>query len=106
MLTPMPAPAVLKKPATYDDLLQVPDHLVAEILGGELYATPRPSLRHARTASVLGVEIGGRSTPVGVGLEGGGLSTNPNCICATISSFPTWPAGAAIAFQRFLTPLR
>jgi Uma2 family endonuclease len=59
MLTPMPAPAVLKKPATYNDLLQVPDHLVAEILGGELYATPRPSLRHARTASVLGVEIGG-----------------------------------------------
>jgi Uma2 family endonuclease len=55
----MAATGLLKKPATYKDLLTVPDHLVAEILDGELYASPRPALRHAHAASVLGVEIGG-----------------------------------------------
>jgi Uma2 family endonuclease len=55
----MPAPGVVKTPATYDDLERVPAHLVAEILDGELYATPRPALRHAHAASVLGSDIGG-----------------------------------------------
>lgn len=55
----MAATGLLKKPATYEDLLSVPDHLVAEILDGELYGSPRPSLRHAQTASVLSMEIGG-----------------------------------------------
>jgi len=53
----MAAPAALKSPATYEDLVRVPDHLVAEILDGDLYATPRPRPRHAHTASVLGTEI-------------------------------------------------
>jgi Uma2 family endonuclease len=48
-----------KRAATYDDLLKVPDHLVAEILEGELYATPRPAVPHAVAASVLGSELGG-----------------------------------------------
>jgi Uma2 family endonuclease len=56
----MPATGPVKKAASYEDLLQVPDHLVAEILDGELYATPRPALRHANVTSVLGAEIGGR----------------------------------------------
>jgi Uma2 family endonuclease len=43
--------------ASYEDLLQVPDHLVAEILAGDLYATPRPALRHAYAASQLGAEL-------------------------------------------------
>jgi Uma2 family endonuclease len=55
----MAATGLLKKPATYEDLLKVPDHLVAEILDGELYASPRPALRHANAASVLGGEISG-----------------------------------------------
>jgi Uma2 family endonuclease len=37
----------------------VPELFVAEILGGELYATPRPALPHAHAASVLVVELGG-----------------------------------------------
>ena len=48
-----------KRAATYEDLLRVPDHFVAEILDGELYATPRPSVPHAVAASVLGSELGG-----------------------------------------------
>ena len=43
--------------ATYEDLLKVPDHLVAEIVDGDLYATPRPAPRHADASSSLN-EIG------------------------------------------------
>jgi len=45
--------------ATYQDLLQVPDDLVAEIVDGELVVSPRPSGPHTTAASVLGMEIGG-----------------------------------------------
>jgi Uma2 family endonuclease len=55
----MSRPGLTKRPATYADLLQVPDHLVAEILEGDLYATPRPAAPHALATSALSVEIGG-----------------------------------------------
>jgi len=60
----------LKKGATYDDLRKVPDHFVAEMFDGELYAMPRPALPHARAATVLGGKLGdlfdwGRSGPGG-----------------------------------------
>ncbi len=32
-----------RRPATYDDLLAVPEHLVAEILFGALVTHPRPA---------------------------------------------------------------
>jgi Uma2 family endonuclease len=47
----------LKTGATYDDLREVPDHFVAEMLNGELYATPRPALAHTNAATALGAEI-------------------------------------------------
>ncbi|MBI5490479.1 MAG: Uma2 family endonuclease [Deltaproteobacteria bacterium] len=53
----MSAPA--RKPATYDDLIALPEHLVGEIVDGELFASPRPASRHARAASVLGAVVGG-----------------------------------------------
>ena len=49
----------LKTGATYDDLREVPDHFVAEMFDGELYATPRPSTLHTHAASTLGAELGG-----------------------------------------------
>ncbi|HEY5569545.1 MAG TPA: Uma2 family endonuclease [Gammaproteobacteria bacterium] len=49
----------LKTGATYEDLRAVPEHLVAEIFDGELYATPRPAPPHAHAASVLGGELSG-----------------------------------------------
>jgi Uma2 family endonuclease len=46
------------RPATYDDLLRLPEHLVAEIVDGELHAVPRPAPRHtvaySRLAGILG----------------------------------------------------
>ncbi len=59
-----------KKRATYDDLEKLPDHMVGEIVMGELYALPRPSPRHSKATSVLGGELGfpfqfGRNGPGG-----------------------------------------
>ena len=48
-----------RRPATYDDLLRVPDPLVAEIVDGDLYATPRPSPRHSEASSGLGGALRG-----------------------------------------------
>jgi len=44
-------------PATYQDLCNLPDHLVGQIIDGHLHATPRPGLDHANAASVLGMEL-------------------------------------------------
>ena len=57
-----------KRRATYDDLMQVPDHLVAEIIDGELITSPRPASPHARASSVIGGDLGpfdGRPVPPG-----------------------------------------
>ena len=62
----MPHPQ--KRPAEYADLFSLPDNLVGEIIGGELYTHPRPAPRHARASSSLGVEIGG---PFDQGKTGG-----------------------------------
>ncbi|MGH7284506.1 MAG: Uma2 family endonuclease, partial [Polyangiaceae bacterium] len=48
-----------KRRATYEDLLAVPKHLVAEIIHGTLITTPRPASRHARASSSLGGELYG-----------------------------------------------
>ncbi|MBI3402048.1 MAG: Uma2 family endonuclease [Acidobacteria bacterium] len=58
------------RPATYDDLLALPEHVVGEIIGGELVVSPRPAPRHAVASSVLGGELGppyhsGRGGPGG-----------------------------------------
>ena len=44
--------------ATYQDLLDIPAHLVAEIIDGTLYTHPRPAPRHAVASTVLGGELG------------------------------------------------
>ena len=46
-----------KSGATYDDLVKVPDTFVAEIVEGDLFASPRPRGRHALAATVLAGEL-------------------------------------------------
>ncbi len=46
-----------KKFATYEDLLSLPENLVAEIIAGELITSPRPSMRHVQASSSLGDEL-------------------------------------------------
>ena len=50
----MNRPVQARRSATYEDLLLVTDDLVAEILEGELYTTPRPSIAHAIATTGLG----------------------------------------------------
>jgi Uma2 family endonuclease len=59
MMHEMPRVPPLDRPATYDDLMKLPDVMVAEIVDGELHATPRPAMLHAIAASV----VGGRLLP-------------------------------------------
>lgn len=59
-----------ERETTYEDLLEVPEHLVAEILDGRLVTHPRPAPRHAVASSALGIEVGdayfrGRGGPGG-----------------------------------------
>ncbi len=65
----MPGDAGLKR-ATYADVLSQPETVVAEVVHGVLHTLPRPRLRHAAAASVLGEELGppfkrGRGGPGG-----------------------------------------
>jgi len=59
--------------ATYDDLIAVPDHLVAEIVDGELFASPRPATPHTRAASAIVSDLFGGfdGPPGGAGHPGG-----------------------------------
>lgn len=47
------------KPATYDDLKAVPEHLVAEIIDGALVTHPRPAPRHSLTFIALTDQLTG-----------------------------------------------
>jgi Uma2 family endonuclease len=60
----------LKKGATYDDLRRVPEHFVAEMFDGELYASPRPAVPHARAAIKLAAKLDG---PFDLDGPGGGI---------------------------------
>jgi Uma2 family endonuclease len=58
-----------RKRASYEDVLRAPDTMVAEVVQGDLYLTPRPSKPHTYAASALGVELAG---PFGRGKGGPG----------------------------------
>lgn len=55
--SPIMKPA--RRRATYDDVLNAPEHVVAEIIDGDLYTTPRPASPHARAASMIGSQLMG-----------------------------------------------
>jgi len=65
----MSRPAPVRPPATYADLRGVPDHLVAEIVDGDLYATPRPAIPHVIATTRLSTSLGG---PFDSGRDGPG----------------------------------
>jgi Uma2 family endonuclease len=46
-----------RRRATYADLCAVPDRYVAEIIGGELFVSPRPSAPHAIATSMLSGDL-------------------------------------------------
>jgi Uma2 family endonuclease len=48
-----------RKPATYADLEALPEHVVGELIAGELHVSPRPALPHTVAASRLGGKLVG-----------------------------------------------
>lgn len=58
----------LARPATYDDLCQVPDRFLAQIVHGQLHVHPRPAPKHALAASI----VGGKLVPKFHDDDGGG----------------------------------
>lgn len=58
-----------QRAATYEDLLAVPENMVAEILVGRLVTHPRPTPRHSVTANALGIALG---SPFQFGRDGPG----------------------------------
>jgi Uma2 family endonuclease len=65
MALPLPKP----RPATYEDIVRLPEYLVGEIIDGDLIVSPRPAPVHALASSSLGGEIYG---PFGRGRGGPG----------------------------------
>lgn len=59
-----------RRKASYEDVLSAPEHVIAEIIDGDLVLQPRPAARHSAVASALGEELGppfkrGRGGPGG-----------------------------------------
>jgi Uma2 family endonuclease len=68
---------IVGRAATYKDLCDVPDQKVAEIIGGDLWVTPRPIVRHAHAAAMLTAQL---IAPFGEGRGGpGGWWILPEC---------------------------
>ncbi len=55
----MPRVPPLDRAATYDDLVNLPAEVVAEIVDGELHASPRPAPRHATAGAALTTLLAG-----------------------------------------------
>jgi Uma2 family endonuclease len=58
-----------RRPATWEDLVRLPEDTKAEILAGEMLFSPRPRPGHSRTQTTLGTSIGG---PFDMGPSGPG----------------------------------
>ena len=49
--------ALAHKLATYEDLFDLPEHIVGEIIHGQLVTHPRPAPKHALASSAIGDEL-------------------------------------------------
>jgi Uma2 family endonuclease len=58
-----------RRRATYQDVIDAPEHMVAEIIDGELYTWPRPAPRHAVSATSIGGQL---YAPYQIGQNGPG----------------------------------
>ena len=46
-----------EKHATYQDIINLPEHIVGEIINGQLETHPRPAPKHALASSSIGDEL-------------------------------------------------
>jgi Uma2 family endonuclease len=61
-----------ERPATYDDIVRLPDHQVGELVAGELIVSPRPRVRHAQVVAGLVSELFPHFRGAERAAEGGG----------------------------------
>src|SRR5689334_18305091 len=54
-----------RRHATYDDVRDASDLVVAELIEGDLYTSPRPAIPHARTATALAQDLRSFDQPPG-----------------------------------------
>lgn len=67
----------IKPAATYQDVLDAPPNMMAELVHGVLHLQPRPASRHGLAASGLGMEIGSRFHRNGEGPGGWWIIDEP-----------------------------
>ena len=48
-----------RREATYQDVLDAPEHMTAELIDGELFLSPRPAVPHAVSTMNLAMELAG-----------------------------------------------
>ena len=66
--------------ATYQDVLDAPAHLVAEIINGTLHTHPRPAPTHTHWRRRRSATNWGRRSTADEGARAdGGSSTSPSC---------------------------
>lgn len=101
-MTTQPRP----RPATYQDILDAPPHMVAEIASGRLHLHPRPAMRHARASFGMAGQLDG---PYQRGTDGPGgwhfamepeLHLGPDALVPDLAGWcrermPTYPDTAA-----------
>ena len=61
-----------RSPATYADVAAAPEHVLAELIDGVLYNSPRPNARHSLASLRLGADLDGPFGR-GKGCPGGGV---------------------------------
>lgn len=66
-----------REPATYADLVALPENMVGELIAGELHASPRPAGPHTVASSVLGMRLGGMFHSGGGGPGGWAILDEP-----------------------------
>ncbi len=65
-MEPTTSPFPGRRPATYQDLLALPEHVTGELIDGVVYVMPRPRLRHTSAFSAILGDLGtafGRRRP-------------------------------------------
>lgn len=71
----------LRRPAGWEDLLETPENVKAEVIGGELEVLPRPSTGHQRSLTVITARLG-RPFDVATQHGPGGWWILPSLDCA------------------------
>src|SRR4051812_26595799 len=92
-----------KSGATYADIEALPDHVIGEIVDGDLYVSPVPPAGTRLPHRLSGKSSEVRFNGVAAVPEDGGSSTNRSCTSRTTSSFPTSPGGDGSACRSFRT---